>query len=84
MQPKIGLVSLVCTISDVMAIQWNCIKCQSLMLLLNKNVYLDQNLALLLTIRHAPHLVTTQLQDRLGLVVCTTSDVIAIEGNRTC
>ena len=41
------------------------------MLLLNKNVYLDQNLALLLTIRHAPHLVTTQLQDRLGLE-CTS------------
>ena len=60
------------------------------MLLLNKNVYLDQNLALLLTIRHAPRLVTTLLQDRLGLVVCievmhcTTSDVMVIECNRTC
>ena len=53
------------------------------MLLLNKNVYLDQNFALLLTIRHAPRLVTSQLQDRLGLV-CTTSDVTPIEGNRTC
>ena len=54
------------------------------MLLLNKYVYLDQSLALLLTIRHAPRLVTFQLQDRLGLVVGTTSDVIGIQCNRTC
>ena len=54
------------------------------MLLFNKYVYLDQNSALLLTIRHAPRLVITQLQNRLGLVECTISDVIAIECNRTC
>ena len=78
MEPRIGLVSLVCTISEVMAIQWNNIKCQALMLLLNKNVYLDQNLALLLTIRHAPRLVTTQLQDRLELE-CTSSDVMVFD-----
>ena len=53
------------------------------MLLLNKYVYLDQCLALLLTIIHAPRLVTNPLEDRLGLV-CTSSDVMAIQCNRTC
>ena len=84
LQDRLGLE---CTTSDAMVVQWNRIKCQtvdqSLMLVLNNYVYLNQNLVLLWTIRHAPRLVTNQLQDRLGLV-STTSDVMAIECNRMC
>ena len=49
------------------------------MLLLNKNVYLDQNLALLLAIRHAPRFLTAQLQYRLGLE-CTSYVMVFAAG----